>query len=141
MDRTPPIDWTGGCFCGALRYRVTAAPLAKAQCHCRACTHISGGGLNYFMLIPPGGFAWEAGEAAEFMHPESARAVRRQFCATCGTHILTRRGGLEGVVLKVGTLDAPEVFGGPKIAIFCGEGQAWQTVPEGVQAFEGLPPG
>ncbi|MGR3794437.1 GFA family protein [Vannielia sp. SX4] len=135
------VDWTGGCFCGALRYRVTAEPVLRAQCHCRACTHISGGGVNTFMLIPPGGFAWEVGEPARFQHPESQRAVERFFCATCGTHIFTQRGGLEGVVLKVGTLDAPEVFGGPRIAIFCEEGQAWHHVPEGVAAFDRLPPG
>ncbi|MFY0632366.1 MAG: GFA family protein [Vannielia sp.] len=135
------VDWRGGCFCGALRYRVSAAPVLKAQCNCRACTHVSGGGANYFMVIPPEGFGWEAGVAASYSHPESARAVTRDFCATCGTHILSRRAGLEGVVLKVGTLDAPEVFGGPRLAIFCEEGQAWQQVPEGVPCFDRLPPG
>ena len=133
------VNWTGGCFCGALRYRVTEEPRLKAQCHCRACTHISGGGPNYFMVIPPDSFAWEAGEAAEFSRPDSARAVWRAFCPTCGTHILSRRRGLQGVVLKVGTLDRPEVFGGASIAIFCEEALPWLTVPEGVTAFDTLP--
>ena len=55
-------EFQGGCYCGALRYRVSAAPVLKAECHCRACQHISGGGPNYFMLIPPEGFAYVEGE-------------------------------------------------------------------------------
>src|SRR5207253_10757975 len=32
-----PAEVTGGCFCGAIRYRVTAVPRDVAHCHCRIC--------------------------------------------------------------------------------------------------------
>ena len=80
----------GGCSCGALRYRVSAAPVLKAQCHCRACQHVSGGGPNYFMLVPPEGFAYVEGEPRQFMRPDLPNAVSRDFCAACGTHVLSR---------------------------------------------------
>ena len=130
----------GGCFCGALRYQVTARPVVKAQCHCRACQYISGGAPNYFMLIPPDGFAFTAGTPRRFRHPDSARGVTRAFCEICGTHIATRRDGLDGTVLKVGTLDDPRLFGGPKLAIYCEEQADFHIIPEGLPAFDTLPP-
>jgi hypothetical protein len=132
-------EFQGGCYCGALRYRVSAAPVLKAQCHCRACQHVSGGGPNYFMLIPPEGFAYVAGEPKQFKRPDLANAVTRDFCALCGTHILSRRPGLPQLVLKIGTLDEPEVYGGPKIAIFCEEKASFHVIPDGVPAFDALP--
>lgn len=130
----------GGCYCGALRYRVTAPPVLRAQCHCRACQHIAGGGPNHFLLIPPGGFAWVAGTPARFARPDLEHAVTREFCATCGTHIAARRPGLAEIVLKAGTLDDPDRdYGGPAMAIFCAEKARFHLIPEGIPAFPGLP--
>lgn len=129
----------GGCYCGALRYRVSAAPVLKAQCHCRACQHYSGGGPNYFMLIPPEGFAYTKGAPDSYRRPDLPNAVKRDFCSACGTQILTRRPGLEQIVLKVGTLDDTAVFKGPKIAIFCEEMADFHMIPDGVPAFDTLP--
>lgn len=129
----------GGCYCGELRYRVSAAPVLKAQCHCRACQHISGGGPNYFLLIPPEGFEYVAGTPARYRRPDKENAVTREFCANCGTHVLTRRPGLEQLVLKVGTLDNPDVFDAPRIAIFCEEKAVFHTIPEGIPAYDTMP--
>lgn len=132
-------EMNGGCYCRALRYRVSAAPVLKAQCHCRACQHVSGGGPNYFMLIPPEGFSYVEGKAKRYSRPDLPKPVVREFCAVCGTHVLTRRPDLPQIVLKVGTLDDPGVFGGPKIAIFCEEKAAFHIIPDGVRTFDSLP--
>jgi hypothetical protein len=76
----------GGCYCGAVRYVAEGEPVLRAQCHCRACQHISGGALNLFMLMPAEGFA--------YTRPDKADGVTREFCAVCGTHMITRRPGL-----------------------------------------------
>jgi hypothetical protein len=44
------------------------------------------------------------------------------------------------VVLKIGTLDDPSVYGGAQKAIFTAEGQPFHRIANGVPAFEGLPP-
>lgn len=130
---------SGGCYCGEVRYEVTAKPVLSAQCHCRACQHISGGGPNYFMLVPPEGFSYVAGTAKAYRRPDLDRAVTREFCSTCGTHLLTRRPGLEQLVLKAGTLDDPGAYGEPRMAIFCAEKAPFHLIPEGVPAFDGMP--
>ena len=131
---------TGGCYCGAIRYAITGAPRLKAQCHCRACQSFSGGGPNYFMLIPPEGFEITKGAPKTFTKPDKENAVTRTFCGTCGTHLTTLRPGLAETVVKVGTLDAPSQFGGPKIAIYCEEKAGFHVIPDGIPAFDRLPP-
>jgi hypothetical protein len=42
---------------------------------------------------------------------------------------------------KIGTLDDPSIYGGARMAIFTAEGQPFHIIPDGVPAFEGLPPG
>jgi hypothetical protein len=66
--------------------------------------------------------------------------VTRQFCVRCGTHVLGTKPGSPGIVLiKVGTLDDPSVFGGPEMIVFTIDRQSFHHVPEGVAAFERVP--
>ena len=77
----------------------------------------------------------------EYVHADAGeRAVTREFCAACGTHLITRRPGLPPVVLKIGTLDDPSIYGGAQMAIFTAEGQPFHLIADGVPAFDGLPP-
>ena len=65
--------------------------------------------------------------------------MTREFYAECGTHLTTRRPGLPTVILKVGTLDDPALFGTPQMAIFTIDKQAFHQIPEGLPSFERLP--
>jgi hypothetical protein len=130
----------GGCYCGAVRYIAEGKPLMKAQCHCRECQYISGGAPNMFLLMPIGGYTYAKGAPKFFSRSDLEGAVTREFCAECGTHLITRRPGLPAVVLKVGTLDDPALFGTPKLAIYTIDKQAFHHIPEEMPAFERLPP-
>jgi len=54
--------------------------------------------------------------------------------------MITRRPGLPPVILKIGTLDDPSVYGGATMAIFTVEGQPFHHIASDVPAFAGLPP-
>lgn len=129
----------GGCYCRMLRYVAEGEPTLRAQCHCRECQYISGGSPNMFLLIPPEGFSYTKGMPKQFTRSDLDRAVTREFCGHCGTHILTRRPGLPALVLKVGTLDNPSVFGAPEMAIYTVDKQAFHQIPDGLPTFERLP--
>ncbi len=130
----------GGCYCRKVRYVAEGEPMMKGQCHCRECQYISGGSPNVFFLMPIGGFAYTEGAPRQFARSDLPRPVTRDFCADCGTHLVTRPPGLPAVVLKVGTLDDPGLFGGPQAAIHTLDRQAFHHIPEGLPAFERLPP-
>jgi len=80
-----------------MRYVAEGRPVLRAQCHCRACQHISGGAPNLFMLIAAEGFRYTKGAPKAYRRPDKADAVTREFCAACGTHLITRRPGLPPV--------------------------------------------
>ena len=131
---------TGGCYCGALRYQAEGDPILKAQCHCRECQYISGGGPNYFMMMPEAGFAFTAGQPHRFTRPDLDRPVTREFCPTCGTHVGTRLPWRDHVVLQVGTLDDPACdYGGPAMAVFTCDKPPFHLIPDGLPAFDRLP--
>ncbi len=130
---------TGGCYCGKLRYEIGVDPILKAQCHCRPCQYITGGGPNYFMLVATQGFAYTQGTPATFAHPDVGTPVTREFCATCGTHLVTRLPEQPIVVVKVGSLDQPSDYSGPKMAIHCLEKQPFHMIPEDIPVFDRLP--
>jgi len=129
----------GGCYCGKVRYVAEGEPMMKAQCHCRECQYITGGSTNMFLLMPIAGFRYTGQAPKQFTRTDLERAVTREFCAECGTHILTWRPGLSAVVLKIGTLDDPSLFGTPQMAIYTVDKQPFHHIPDGLPAFERLP--
>ncbi|HBZ68927.1 MAG TPA: hypothetical protein DEP35_03940 [Deltaproteobacteria bacterium] len=130
----------GGCYCGALRYSAEGDPLFKGQCHCRECQYISGGHPNAVIAMPAATFAYTKSSPKLFRRSDLKSPVTREFCAECGTHILARSPAVPGaVILKVGTLDDPSVYGGPQMVIFTIDKQSFHHVPEGVPAFERVP--
>lgn len=133
------MAYKGGCYCGALRYEAEGAPVMQAQCHCRECQYITGGAPNLFMLMPRDGFTYVQGEPKSFTRSDLDAPVTRQFCATCGTHVATQRPGLPFIVLKIGTLDDPAQFEGPKLAIYTIDKQSFHAIPDDLPAFERMP--
>jgi hypothetical protein len=92
------------------------------------------------MGLPEAGFSYVKGTPKTFRRSDLQDPVAREFCADCGTHILTRTHRVPGaVLLKVGTLDDPSIFGGPQMVIFTIDKQSFHYVPEGVPTFERVP--
>ena len=134
------MEVEGGCYCGALRYCAKGDAQFKLQCHCRECQYISGGHPNVVMAMPEPGFAYTKGTPKQFRRGDLERPVTREFCPTCGTHVLTRAPGVPGaVLLKVGTFDDPSIFDGAQVVIYTIDKQSFHHVPDGVPTFERAP--
>jgi len=128
----------GGCYCKAVRYVAEGDPMMMAQCHCRECQYMTGGAPNMFIAMPIKGFSYTKGEPKKFARKDLDKPVTREFCAECGTHMVTRPQGFPAVILKVGTLDDPAQYD-PKLAIYTVDKQAWHQIPQGIPTFERLP--
>ena len=131
----------GRCYCGEVTFEITEPPVMKAQCHCRECQYISGGGPNYFMAVPEQGYRITQGTPKTFTRSDLDAPRTRQFCGTCGTHLTTLLPGRPLVIIKVGTLDNPaEDYRGPKVAIFMKDTQPFHVVGPDIPCFQDLPP-
>jgi hypothetical protein len=60
-------DRTGGCACGAIRFKITAPLMGVGVCHCTDCQKASGGPPNYVALAPKTGFEVTKGEAKVYV--------------------------------------------------------------------------
>lgn len=130
----------GGCYCGAVRYQIDGEPVLNAQCHCRECQFVSGGGPNLFVAVPQSAVRYIKGTPKVFRRSDLEQPVAREFCAECGTHLISYPPAAPGLaVVKIGTLDDPTAFGNPNMAIYTVDKQPFHQVPEGMPAFERLP--
>lgn len=120
----------GGCYCKSVRYRAEGEPMIKAECFCRECQYITGGNSVLIMAMPSAGFEITKGQASAYAREDLKNPVSREFCPKCGTHILTRAPGFEvAVILKVGSMDDPSLFGGPTSAHFACDAQSYHRLP------------
>lgn len=131
---------TGGCYCGAVRYEAKGDVQARGMCFCRECQYITGGGANFVMGMPEDGFTYAKGQPQAFARSDLEAPAVREFCPTCGTHLVTRSPRAKGLVLiKAGTLDDPSIFGMPQAALYTREMQPYHLVPDGVPSFAARP--
>jgi hypothetical protein len=97
-------SFTGGCQCGAVRYRFKAEPARRSVCHCRMCQKALG---NVFAPFAGGAlaeFEWTRG-APKIFH--SSDVGERGFCADCGTPLTYRDMREPKIFLTVGSFDDP----------------------------------
>jgi hypothetical protein len=99
----PAEVFTGGCVCGAIRYRATAAPVRGVICHCEQCRRHSGAPCLAFVHFPAARFAWSATPPKWY---RSSPYAERGFCPQCGSTLAMREEVLsDRVQICVGTLD------------------------------------
>jgi hypothetical protein len=97
------IAWTGGCQCGAVRYRINAKPHVTV-CHCRMCQKAVGGPFAVLAGVAGDAVTWTRGEPARF---RSTSIGDRLFCSACGTPLAFADREDGGIELTVGSLDKP----------------------------------
>ena len=101
------MEWTGGCLCGAVRYRASADPLRVVSCHCGACRRASGAAFMTFVHFPASAFEWIGGQPTRY---RSSAEAERGFCAVCGSTLSMHEAVLaDRVQVSLGSLDRPDL--------------------------------
>jgi hypothetical protein len=102
----PPFS--GGCQCGAVRFRVDASPLRASVCHCRMCQKATGSPFGAYATFPADAVIWTRGQRQSF---RSSEAIARGFCGHCGTPLtFEAASGGDRFSLTIASFDDPSAF-------------------------------
>jgi hypothetical protein len=94
---------SGGCQCGAVRFRVEGTLGDASVCHCRMCQKAFGSFYAPLVSTRGANLVWTRGAPKRF---QSSSAAARGFCADCGTPLTYEAP--DGVALAIGAFDKPE---------------------------------
>lgn len=97
---------SGGCQCGAVRYRFDGILGDAGICHCRMCQKAFGSWGAALVTLTADSLQWTRGSPEEF---RSSPHVARGFCRACGTPLYMREDGDNSFEMAIGTLDNPEL--------------------------------
>ena len=127
---------TGGCFCGRVRYLISA-PLKSARCcHCSRCRKAFSGAGSAYAEVEAGSFAWSAGESS-IVRYESSPGWGLCFCGACGSTLCGTQGDeVHGVALGCVDGDPCVEIG---MHIFVGSRAPWDHIGGKAPQFESGP--
>ncbi len=94
--------YTGGCQCGAVRFRIKGRLGEPSICHCRMCQKAFGNYYAPLVGIDRAEFSWTRGQPKYF---QSSNYVKRGFCENCGTPLSFEAP--DGMGLAIGAFDEP----------------------------------
>ncbi|HEY2709586.1 MAG TPA: GFA family protein [Caulobacteraceae bacterium] len=126
----------GGCACGAVRYRLTSAPMFVHCCHCRDCQRQTGGAFVINALIEADRVETTHGVSEAVAVPTDSGAPHViDRCPACRVALWSTYGGRTKVrFVRVGTLDQAEALA-PDVHIFTRTKLPWVSV-SGAPEFE-----
>ena len=134
------VEITGGCLCGSVRYRSTAAPITTRMCWCRVCQYIGAGSATVNTCFKTETFE-VTGELRDYRSiADSGNVMHRRFCPTCGTHLFSEAESRPHLVfVRVGTLDDRELAR-PVATIWTAQAPTWACLDERLPKIERQPP-
>ena len=132
--------YTGGCACGALRYEISAEPLAMNHCQCLDCQKTSGTGHGSYLSFPDRKDVILEGQATHWdMVADNGHVKTRGFCPACGAPVfLTFSATPQVFTVHAGSLDDPGRFA-PQMATYAVRGHAWDALDPAMTRFERMP--
>ena len=122
---------TGRCLCGEVTYELAGDLIATAVCHCDHCQRQSGGAFSVNLVAHESQLTVngelrtyeETGERGDAVY------VRRRFCGSCGSPIVSELALSPGVIaVKAGTLDDKSSVL-PTVEVWCVDRHPWVSLP------------
>jgi hypothetical protein len=115
----------GGCNCGAVRFRLSAAPLTAYLCHCHLCQKRTGSPFAMNVVFPADGLEVTAGKPFELVRELRDGVQSVSFlCGACYSRLWTRRTGAPAITVRGGALDDAGDLR-PVVQIWVSSAQPW----------------
>jgi hypothetical protein len=122
---------SGRCLCGSITYELAGDLITTAVCHCDHCQR-QGGSAFSVNLIAQQSQLTVTGELQTYEErgeQGDAVYVRRRFCGSCGSPIVSEIMQPAGLIaVKAGTLDDKSSVT-PTVEAWCVDRQPWVTLP------------
>lgn len=133
--------FTGGCLCGAVRFKSTADPQFVGHCHCVDCRRTSGTGHSTHLAVPEHAFSVTGAVTFYDRAADSGNIVKRGFCGTCGSPVYSKNSAMPGVVFpRASVLDDPEIAK-PQMIVYASRAPSWDHMNPALPAFATMPEG
>lgn len=104
---TATKEFTGGCQCGAVRYRLARKPSKVSVCFCRMCQKAVGSYFGAYASSAAEDVVWTLGAPSFF---RSSEVAERGFCSQCGTPLTFAYRGSGRLSVTAGSLDDPSAL-------------------------------
>lgn len=127
--------YEGGCFCRAVRYRLSSEPMFVHCCHCRNCQNQTGSAFVLNAIIELDRIEQLSGELDVTTVKTGGDYPQDIYrCTTCRVAVWSDYGRQPWRFVRVGTLDEPSALP-PDVHIFTRSKLPWIQLPEDVPAF------
>jgi hypothetical protein len=123
---------SGGCFCGAVRFRITGPAIDAGACHCATCRGVSSAPSLPFVTFNRVDFAIAQGEPVTF---ESSPRIERTFCGRCGAPLTYFNKDAQNTIdVMTCSLDNAEEFP-PKRHVWMKHKLSWDVPGDGLPQY------
>ena len=132
--------YTGGCLCGAVRYKINGPIRDIVCCHCSQCRKAQGSAFATNGIVDSDDFELLAGTDLLTGY-ESTPGQTKYFCRTCGSPIMSRADSSpDQVRVRIGTIDT-DIVERPVAHIFVTSKANWEDIGGDLPQYEGYEPG
>src|SRR5262249_9634312 len=76
------VELSGRCFCGAVAFALTGAPLKFLSCHCESCRRATSSPVTTYVIARRTDVRYTRGAPKTYA---ASPGVKRSFCADCGS--------------------------------------------------------
>jgi hypothetical protein len=127
---------TGGCYCGAVGYKVADSFDYALNCHCSNCRRTTGSAFKPFAGIRRDRLALTRGEDRLMIY--GSDLTNNTHCAACGSLLYSVVRDGHWVHVAMGTLIDPPAIR-PTAHIFVGSKAAWHSITDDLPQYQEFP--
>jgi hypothetical protein len=95
---------SGQCFCGGVKFSISATSVGVVACHCADCRKMHG---NYNAMLAALRDDVRFETDASLVWFDSSEKAKRGFCQTCGSRLFKDNLGSDKLMVSAGVIDGP----------------------------------